>query len=914
MGKARTGQSTRRRDSGDGKNLVIVESPAKAKTINRYLGDAYIVLASMGHVRDLPRKKLSVDLDHDFAPTYEIVPERRKVLAALKKQARRAPAVYLATDLDREGEAIAWHLAESLDVPGERIRRVTFNEITAPAIRDAFEHPRSLEMNRVNAQQARRILDRIVGYQISPLLWRKVATGLSAGRVQSVTVRLVVDREREIEAFVPEEFWRLEAVFTTDLPAAPQLHRQWMSFLAARDPKGAGPTKDAQQEWLGERDSFWAELTHLDGRKVELSDETAARRVAEALGVVIEDVERTEHPEAKGPARRRAVLKTRLYNDDGSAGLTDFTVTGLDERRSVSRPPKPFTTASLQQAASARLRFSASRTMRVAQQLYEGVAIGGEGSVGLITYMRTDSLNLSNEAVSNARRFIDDRFGADYVPEAPNRYVAGGRAQEAHEAIRPTDVRRTPESLRNSLTEPQSRLYRLIWERFVACQMTPAVWSVTDATITAATTAGEARFRAVGRRLVFDGFLKVTGVSRRGGDQILPHLNDGQPLGAVQLDPQQRFTQPPPRYTEASLVRALEAEGIGRPSTYASIIQTIQDRAYVEQIDRRFHATEVGCKVTDKLVEHFPKIMDLRFTAHMEDQLDRIEADDLDWVQVLREFYGPFSDNLERAMDEMTHAKAESEPSDYTCEVCGRPMVYRWSRNGRYLACTGYPECKTTHPVDREGKKIEQKVVPNACPECGSDMILRRSRFGPFLGCTRYPECRGTLPCDAEGNPLKVMKDEDVTGTCPVCGAKMVVKRKGRRAFLGCTRYPDCDGTAPIPEGIHLQAPPKPPPTDTGLLCPKCKKHNLVIRQGPRGEFVACSGFPRCRNSFNTSLLEKVKAAIAAGQDAQAIIDEAKSGGKAAGKTGKAGKKGKKAKKAGKRKTAGKAKAPTSRD
>ncbi|NLF31567.1 MAG: type I DNA topoisomerase [Planctomycetes bacterium] len=909
MGKATTGQSRQRHPSGDGKNLVIVESPAKAKTINRYLGDAYVVSASMGHVRDLPRKDLSVDLDHDFEPTYEVVPERRKVLAALKKQARHAAAVYLATDLDREGEAIAWHLAESLDVPGDRIRRVTFNEITASAITEAFEHPRSLEMNRVNAQQARRILDRIVGYQISPLLWRKVATGLSAGRVQSVAVRLVVDREREIEAFMPEEFWRLEAVFTSNAAAAPQLHDQWMRFLAARDAKGAGPTRDAQQDWLGERQCFWAELTHLGGKKVELADEAAARRVAEALGVVIEGVERTEHPDAKGPARQRAVLKPRLYDPAGPSGLVDFKVASLDERRSLSRPPKPFTTASLQQAASARLRFSASRTMRVAQQLYEGVAVGGEGSVGLITYMRTDSLNLSNEAIGSARQFIGDQYGGDYVPQTPNRYVAGGRAQEAHEAIRPTDVRRTPASLRGSLAEPQLRLYRLIWERFVACQMTPAVWSVTDAVVTAGTSAGEARFRAVGRRLVFDGFMKVTGVSER-GDQILPELGVGQPLGAVQLDPQQRFTQPPPRYTEASLVRALEAEGIGRPSTYASIIQTIQDRAYVEQIDRRFFATEVGIKVTDKLVEHFPRIMDLRFTAHMEDQLDRIEAEDLDWVQVLREFYGPFAENLHRAMGEMQHAKAESEPSQYTCEACGRPMVYRWSRNGKYLACTGYPECKTTHPVDREGKKIEQKVVAGACPQCGSDMILRRSRFGPFLGCTRYPECRGTLPCDAEGNPLKVMKDEDVTGECPACGAKMEVKRKGRRAFLGCTRYPACDGTAPIPEGIHLQAPPKPPPQDTGLQCPKCRKKNLVVRQGPRGEFVACSGFPRCRNSFNMSLLDQVKAALEAGQDAQPIIDQAKGGEKTAKK---AARKAGKAKKASTRRTAKKA-APSASD
>jgi len=894
--------------SAKGKNLVIVESPAKAKTINRYLGDDYVVMASMGHVRDLPRRKLSVDIENDFAPTYEIVADRRKVLASLKKQAKSSPEVYLATDLDREGEAIAWHLAESLGVPADRIRRVVFNEITRSAITEAFGRSRELEMNRVNAQQARRILDRLVGYEISPLLWRKVATGLSAGRVQSVAVRLIVDREREIGAFIPEEFWRLDATFSTELLDVATHSDQWRRFLAMRDAKGNGPTRDKQQQWLAERDAFWAELTHWQGKRADIRDAATAGTIAEALGLVVDEVERTEDPEAKGPARHVVTLRTHLYEPDGSHRLADFKVVQLTEKQSASRQPKPFTTATLQQAASTQLRFAASRTMRVAQQLYEGVNVPGEGSVGLITYMRTDSLNLSGEAIGKARDYINERFGTEYLPDKPNRYVAGGRAQEAHEAIRPTDVTRTPESLKSTLNEAQFKLYRLIWQRFVACQMTPAVWSVTDATIAAETPQGEARFRAVGRRLEFDGFMKVTGVYARGGDQILPALVEGRQVAALGLDPQQRFSQPPPRYTEASLVRALEAEGIGRPSTYASIIQTIQDRGYVEQIDRRFFATAVGMKVTDKLIEHFPRIMDLRFTAHMEDQLDRIEADDLDWVEVLREFYNPFRENLERAREQMQHAKAESEPSDYKCPECGKPMVYRWSNNGRYLACTGYPDCKKTAPVDRDGKMLEQKVVQGACPQCGGDMVLRRSRFGPFLGCSNYPDCRGTLPCDAEGNPLKVMKDADVTGECPECGGKMVVKRKGRRAFLGCERYPECKGTGQIPEGIHLEAPAKPPPKDTGLICPKCNKKPLVIRQGPRGEFVACSGFPRCRNSFNLSLLEEVTQAIAEKKDAQAIIDAAKNSGRGAKTKAK-----KKAKKKTKAKTARKAKAASAK-
>ncbi len=897
-------KSTRRRSGGavkapvasaKGKNLVIVESPAKARTINRYLGDDYVVTASMGHVRDLPKRDIGVDLEHDFEPSYEVIDGRKKVVSELKRAAQGATAVFLATDLDREGEAIAWHLAETLDVPADRIRRVVFNEITKGAIQEAFQHPRHIELNRVNAQQARRILDRIVGYQISPLLWRKVSKGLSAGRVQSVAVRVIVEREREIAAFMPDEFWRIQAVLTGQLQGAPELAKAWLGFLARPDEQGNTPTKADQQTWLGEHGAFWADMTHWQGAKLDLHDLEQSRQIAEALGLVIDNVQRTEHPDAKGPAQHEVTLQTHLYEPDGTTGQAKLTITDLSERRATTRPNPPFTTATLQQAASNQLRFAASRTMRTAQQLYEGVDVPGEGSVGLITYMRTDSVNLSRDAISAVRTMIGREFGERYVPESPNFYAARSNAQEAHEAIRPTDPSRRPEDLRSSLSDEQYRLYKLIWTRFVACQMPPAEWNVTEATISAATDKGEGTFKAVGRQLAFDGFMRVTGVYSRGGDQILPPLANGQDLAALELGCTQHFTQPPARYTEATLVKALEGEGIGRPSTYASIIQTIEDRQYVEQLDRRFHPTPLGTKVTDKLVEHFPRVMDIKFTAHMEGQLDKIEEADLDWIAVLQEFYGPFRENLARATEEMQHAKAESEPSEYTCETCGQPMVYRWNTNGRYLACTGYPECKTTHPVDKQGKKVEQKIVEKACPECGGDMMVRRSRFGPFLGCTKYPECKGTLKCDKEGNPLKIVKEEDVTGECPKCGGPMAVKRKGRRPFLGCTRWPDCDGTGPIPDGIALEAPPKAPPKDAGLTCPKCGKKPMVIREGPRGEFVACSGFPRCRNSFNLDLLEEVKKAAAAGQDAQAVIDGARSAGRKTAKKAKTAKKSTKA-------------------
>ncbi|NLW87801.1 MAG: type I DNA topoisomerase [Planctomycetes bacterium] len=772
----------------NGRQLVVVESPAKAKTINRYLGGGFIVKASMGHVRDLPAKNMGVDLEHDFEPTYEPLPGRKKVLDELKKYAKEASLVFLATDLDREGEAIAWHLAQSMKLPAQKVRRVVFNEITAAAIQEAFSHPRSIDMNKVNAQQARRILDRIVGYQLSPLLWKKVASGLSAGRVQSVAVRLIVDRERQIEAFVPEEYWKIGAIFTTAIDSAAAAGKKWAEFLETADPRGNPPTAAQQQEFLTGLESFRAELVRWNGQKFNSTQAQDALDVVKALGCAFE-VNRREDPQAKGPAKNRITVACRL----GEA-MPQFKITNLAQRESRSKPYAPFTTASLQQAASVQLRFSASRTMRLAQQLYEGVEVAGEGSVGLITYMRTDSTNLAAEAVAGVRKLIGEKFGPQYVPDKPNVFGSSQRAQEAHEAIRPTDARREPRKLMATLDADQYKLYELIWNRFVACQMPPCIWKVTEADITATTPQNEAVFKAMGRALMFDGFLKVAGLPRT-AEAILPELKLQQPLAPIEVSPTQHFTLPPPRYTEASLVKALEAESIGRPSTYAAIIQTIQDRQYVRLFERAFRPTDLGIVVTDKLVKHFPEIFDVRFTAHMEDELDRIEDASCEWVAVLGEFYGPFKKLLEKAAQEMVHAKAEVQPSDYTCETCGKPMVYRFSKNGRYLACTGYPECKTTYPVDEQGKRVVNEQVNVACPKCGGPMVARKGRFGPFLSCVKYPDCNGVINLDRKGKikpPSAPALEVDLP--CPKCGGKLLLRRSKRGPWLSCSKYPKCRG------------------------------------------------------------------------------------------------------------------------
>jgi len=773
------------------KKLVIVESPAKARTINRYLGSEYLVKASMGHVRDLPRKSIAVDVAHGFRPTYVPLERRKKTLTELKRHAKTAPCVYLATDLDREGEAIAWHLAESLGVPRSKIRRVIFNEITRPAIDAAFAHPHQIDMNKVNAQQARRILDRIVGYEISPLLWRKVSPGLSAGRVQSVAVRLIVEREREIDAFDPQEYWKIGAVFTPDLSDPAQFARNWREFLGRRDGKGNPPTREEQGEFLTAHNAFRAELVEWKGAKAVLEDSESALEVARSIGLVIERTETGTEARGKVPAERIMTVTGHLADDAGP-----FRIRKLSQKKTLSRPPGPFTTASMQQAAAVQLRYSASRTMRLAQQLYEGVEIPGEGSVGLITYMRTDSMRVAPQAVDSVRSLIAQVYGEKYLPETPRSYSSGGRAQEAHEAIRPSDVTRRPEDLRGTIEQDVWKLYELIWRRFVASQMSPAVWKVTEAAIVTETPDGTAVFKAIGRTLAFKGFLAVANRTKS-GEQIIPPLQEEMIVAAGEIAPTQHFTHPPPRYTEASLVKALEADGIGRPSTYAMIIQTIQDRGYVEQIQRAFHPTDLGIVVTDKLVAHFPKVLNIRFTAHMEDELDRIEEAEIQWVSVLEEFYGPFSENLQRAREEMVHAKAEEEPSDYTCETCGKPMVYRFARNGRYLACTGYPECKTTYPVDKEGKKIEKITVNVACLECGSPMVLRRGRYGPFLSCSNYPECKGTINLDRKGHIKRPsIPPLTVDLPCPKCGSALNLRRSKRGPWLSCSKYPKCRGRA----------------------------------------------------------------------------------------------------------------------
>ncbi len=796
--------------SGKGKQLVIVESPAKAKTINKYLGSGYVVKASVGHIRDLPTKARKgdkspvpgVDLKHDFEPHYEVLPGKTKTVSELKRTAKSASQVWFATDLDREGEAIAWHLAHELGIKPRDAKRVMFNAITKAEIERAFQNPHPIDENKVNAQQARRVLDRIVGYQVSPLLWKKVARGLSAGRVQSVAVRLIVEREREIRAFLPEEYWSVTARFTPDAAKASGLAQAWASFLAQRDEKGNAPTVKAQAAWLNERGGITAELVEIGGEKAEIAGKgDLARRAAEVAaiaGMTGVRVAETEDPAGRGPAKH---LRTITGAIDPR---TPYRITAIETKRTTSRPPAPFITSTLQQAASTRLGFGAQRTMRAAQALYEGVEVKGEGSVGLITYMRTDSTHLSGDAIGMARAHIGRAYGEKYLPEKPNFFSSSNKAaQEAHEAIRPTSLDLPPERVKGALSPDQFRLYQLIWSRFVACQMAHAQWDATAVTIKGGATGGDAKkeltFRATGRTLVFDGYLRVAGVPVAADEQTLPALREQQPLSPFAVDPAQKFTSPPPRYTEASLIKALESEGIGRPSTYASIIGVIQDRRYAEQPqgDRRFYATDLGEVVTDKLIEAFPDIMDVGYTREMEKSLDRIEDEHSDWVDVLRKFYGPFERALERAHEELSHAKAATTPApkEYRCQKCGSDLVYRFGKNGRFLSCARYPDCDYACPIDREGRPMPVETADVACPKCGRPMIKRTGRFGVFYGCSGYPECDVILKADKKGLPLA----------------------------------------------------PQPPALPTDITCEKCKQRPLVLRNGVRGPWLSCSGYPKCR-------------------------------------------------------------------
>jgi DNA topoisomerase-1 len=787
------------------KQLVIVESPAKARTINRYLGPQFVVSASVGHVRDLPDKNPKgsrnpvpgVDLDHDFAPTYEIIKEKAATVRQLKQATKKASGIWLATDLDREGEAIAWHLTKALGIRLEDAHRVVFNAITRSEIDKAFRNPRAIDMDKVNAQQARRILDRIVGYQASPLLWKKVARGLSAGRVQSVAVRLVVEREREIEAFVPEEYWKVTGYFTADLDNASSIGEQWRRWLAeppaeAKRRKLESRTAREKNRWLVEHRSLAAELVEIDGGKFEPKDAEATLAALKRAGFSLDEKIEVQNPKAKGPAQRLIRLKGHLVR--GPA----WRVTSVQRKRMKSRPYAPFITSTLQQAASSQLGFPPQRTMSVAQSLYEGVQVLGKGSVGLITYMRTDSTHLSPEAVNMARAYIDSHFSHEYLPPGPNVYTSSAKAaQEAHEAIRPTDVNLTPDSLRSSLREEHYRLYKLIWERFVACQMTEAQWDSTTVMISGMADGGNLVFRAAGRVLAFDGYYAVVGVPHTSEDVLLPSLSHRQELAAIQIDPIQNFSSPPPRYTEASLVKKLESEGIGRPSTYAQIIQVIQSRKYVEKIKNLFHATDLGKIVTDKLIEAFPEILQISYTSDMEQQLDDIEEKHADWRQMLKDFYRPFKERLDSAYREMEHVKAEVQASPYTCPQCGSTTVYRFGNRGRFLSCSQYPRCKFSAPIDRNGNPLSPEQTEVACPKCGAPMLLRKGRFGPFLSCTNYPGCDGSLKLDKKGRLIAPKIPPLLTDIpCPKCGAPSNLRRGGRGLWLSCSMYPKCSGRA----------------------------------------------------------------------------------------------------------------------
>jgi DNA topoisomerase I len=708
-----------------GISVVIVESPAKAKTLGKYLGKDFEVKASMGHIADLPGGELGIDIEKDFRPTYEVLPDRKKVLAELRRAVKGADRVYLAPDPDREGEAIAFHLKDRLRISEDKVFRVAFNEITKNAVLEAFQHPGKIDAARVNAQQARRILDRLVGYKLSPLLWEKVTRGLSAGRVQSVAVRLIAEREKEIEAFKPDEYWKAAV------------------DLAGRDASG----------------TFTAELRKIAGKPARIANEKEAADV------------------------RRGLEAAR------------FAVARVEERERADAPKPPFHTSSLQQQGSIRLRFRAKRTMMIAQQLYEGIEIGAEGPVGLITYMRTDSFRIADEALAACRAHIESACGKEWLSPKPNVYASPKGAQAAHEAVRPTDVNRTPEAMKSFLTRDQQKLYQMIWERFVASQMAPARVAVTEISVEG----GDYLLQARGRRVLFPGFTRIWKESGAPGgsaeDKILPAVAQGETLDTRKVDLSRHFTQPPPRFTEATLVKTLEKLGIGRPSTYAPILSTIQERGYVRLTERKFFATDIGKAVTDLLVGSFPKILDVDFTSKMEEDLDKIEEEKSDWVNILRNFYKVFEKDLARAHKEMPDLKKNPARSDKTCPVCGGCLVYRYNRFGRFLGCEKYPACRTTVSVDAKGEAVVPHETEYKCQVCGKPMMFRTGRRGPFLGCSGYPDCRNTLSVDAEGRPVTPEPGQE---TCEKCGKPMVVKRGRRGPFIACSGYPDCKNAKPL--------------------------------------------------------------------------------------------------------------------
>lgn len=749
------------------KNLVIVESPAKSRTLTRFLGKGFQILSTVGHIVDLPKSKIGVDPDNDFQPAYTTIKGKEKVIAELRKAAKTADTVYLAPDPDREGEAIAWHVANKLSPKSPaKFVRVSFNEITKSAVTEAIKNPREIDLDLVNAQQARRVLDRLVGYMVSPFLWKTVARNLSAGRVQSVALRLVCEREEEIKAFKSEEYWKIKANLANHAD-----------------------------------EQFQANLHKIDQDTVIKAGETG---------------------------RNKVVIGSKKEADAIQADLKKQTFVVKDIRRTerTRRAAAPFITSTMQQEAAKVYGFSPKQTMSTAQKLYEGIELGKKGPVGLITYMRTDSTRVSSEALTAVRGYINDEYGKEYLPAKPNFFAKGKQAQDAHEAVRPTYLDLPPETVKKNLTAQQFKLYKLIWNRFVASQMANANYDVETVDIEA----GKYLLRASAQKLRFAGFLKVYREEKEpdengngdNGSESLPDLEQDEGLKLISLDPTQSFTKPPARYSESMLVKRLEADGIGRPSTYASIISTLKDRKYVELLEKKLHPTDLGTAVSKILVEHFPNIFNVDFTASMEKELDMIEEGKDDWVKVMREFYKPFLETINDLKGKESEIKASMvEETDQKCEKCGKPMVIKWGRNGRFLACSGWPECRSTRPLPEEEarSKTDQK-----CEKCGSDMVIKTGRFGRFMACSAYPDCKNTKPITLG---IKCPK--------PGCGGDILEKTtKTRRTFYGCTNYPKCDFAS-------WDRPVNKP-------CPVCKHPYMVQKTSKvKGDFLRC---PECKHDL----------------------------------------------------------------
>jgi len=757
------------------KALVIVESPTKAKTINKYLGKQYVVKACIGHIKDLPKKDLAVDIEHGFVPRYEVIEGKKKLVSELKQAAKKVDNVYLAADPDREGEAICFHLQEELQDKkngknGARIYRVMFNEITKKAIEKAFEKPGQVNINLVDAQQARRVLDRLVGYKISPLLWDKVRRGLSAGRVQTVALRLIVEREREIRAFIKKEYWTIDAELGAKKPPA------------------------------------------LTARLIKQNDETPEIGNQETADGVVAQL-------------------------DGA----DYIVKSVTTREKKRNPVAPFITSTLQQESSRKLRFSVKRTMMLAQRLYEGIEIGKEGGVGLITYMRTDSTRVSDDALRDVRDYVRERYGKEFLPESANVYKSKKDAQDAHEAIRPTSMAYTPELVEKHLAEDEMKLYRLIWNRFVASQMMPAIFDQTTIDVSAKGKNGvDYTFRATGSVLKFEGFLKIY---QEGKDQTdeddeelkhrLPTVVEGEKLRFRAIKPEQHFTEPPPRYNEATLVKKLESDGVGRPSTYASILSTIQEREYVKKEGGRFTPTELGMVVTDLLLESFDDIFDVKYTARMEEELDEIEDGKIDWRAAMAEFYEKFDQDLKHAEEHMTDIKRMEKPIDESCPKCGKGLVIKWGRHGSFIACTGYPDCTYTRELtvdlpDVDKVDFSEQGDEEYCENCGRPMVLKKGRFGTFLACTGYPDCKTTKQIGgAQKKP-----DQALDEKCPQCGNNLVLKTGRYGEFTACSNYPAC-------KFVKQKT--------IGVKCPECSEGEVVERRSKRGKtFYGCSRYPDC--------------------------------------------------------------------